>query len=138
MVRQRDGARTREIGIRMALGATTTDILTLVVGDAMKLTTVGVAAGVAAAPVALRLASASVFGVSPWNPLVLVGVAALLTAVCAAAAAIPAYRAARAGQLPPVRLRADMTIRLKADTTCVRGGLSIVRSVRLQPERRHS
>ena len=94
------GARTREIGIRVALGATTTDILTLVVGDAMKLTTVGVAAGVAAAPVALRLASASVFGVSPWNPLVLVGVAALLTAVCAAAAAIPAYRAARAGQLP--------------------------------------
>jgi putative ABC transport system permease protein len=97
------GARSREIGIRVALGATTGDILTLVVGDAMKLTIVGVAAGVVAAPVALRLASASVFGLSAWNPLLLVGVAVLLAAVCAAAAAIPAYRAARAGQLAALR-----------------------------------
>jgi hypothetical protein len=97
------GARSREIGIRVALGATTPDILTLVVGDAMKLTAVGVAAGVAASPVALRLASASVFGLSAWNPLALAGVAVLLTAVCAAAAAIPAYRAARAGRLVALR-----------------------------------
>jgi putative ABC transport system permease protein len=90
------GARAREIGIRMALGATTRDVVGMVVGDALKLAAIGGGAGIVVAPWALRVASATVFGVRPWSPVSIGAVALLLAMVCAAAAAIPAYRAARA------------------------------------------
>ena len=87
--------RTREIGIRMALGATSADIVSLIVGHAMRLTAIGVAVGVALAPVALRLASSLLFGVGPFNAATLLTVVVLLTAVSIAASIIPAVRAAR-------------------------------------------
>ncbi len=90
-------ARRREIGIRMALGATRRDVVGMVLGDTLKLTTMGLAIGCIATPIASRLASASVVGLSAWNPLALAAVAAALAGVCVAAAAIPAYRAARGG-----------------------------------------
>ena len=88
-------ARTHEIGIRVALGATPLDIVSLIVGHALVLTAIGVALGVLLAPMALRLASGLLFGVGPLNPATLVAVALLLTAVSITAAAIPAVRAAR-------------------------------------------
>jgi predicted permease len=88
-------ARAREIGIRIALGATRADVVRLVVGHAVRLAAVGVAIGVVCAPLALRLASGLLFGVSPFDPATLAGVAILLTLVAALAAAVPANRAAR-------------------------------------------
>ena len=90
-------ARAREIAIRMAIGATRGDVVALVVRDAMKLGAGGVAIGLAATPLAFRFLSASVYGVTPWNPVVAASVAIVLAVVCAAAAAIPASRAARGG-----------------------------------------
>jgi ABC-type antimicrobial peptide transport system permease subunit len=92
-------ARAREIGIRIALGATRLDILSMVVGDAMRLTGVGVTIGIAATPFAMRLAGASIAGAAVWRPAIAIGVAVLLATICAAAAAIPARRAARSAAL---------------------------------------
>jgi putative ABC transport system permease protein len=91
-------ARAREIAIRMALGASRSDIVSLVVGQAMTLTAVGVAVGLIATPLSLRLASGLLFGVSAFDPWTLGVVAAGVAAVSCCAAAIPAYRAARDGE----------------------------------------
>ena len=88
-------ARTREIGIRIALGATPVDIVSLIVGHAMTLTAIGVAIGVVFAPMALRLTSGLLFGVGPFDPTTLLAVAVLLAGVSMAASTIPAVRAAR-------------------------------------------
>jgi putative ABC transport system permease protein len=92
-------ARTREIGIRVALGAEPIDVVTLIVGHAMKLTAFGVAAGIVMAPMAAQLVGGVLFGASPIDPLNLFAVAALLGIVALAAAAIPAVRSARAASL---------------------------------------
>jgi ABC-type antimicrobial peptide transport system permease subunit len=88
-------ARTQEIRIRMALGATATDIVSLIVGHALTLTAIGIAIGVVLAPMALRLASGLLFGVTPFDPPTLLTVAGLLAAVSLSASTIPAVRAAR-------------------------------------------
>jgi putative ABC transport system permease protein len=88
-------ARTREIGIRMALGASSADIVWLIVGHAMTLPAIGGAIGVVLAPMALRLTSGLLFGVGPFDPATLVTVVALLTVVSIAASTIPAVRASR-------------------------------------------
>jgi putative ABC transport system permease protein len=88
-------ARTREIGIRIALGATSSDIVLLIVEHAMALTAVGVAIGMLLAPMALRLTGSLLFGVGPFDPVTLLTVAALLAAVSIVASTIPAVRAAR-------------------------------------------
>jgi putative ABC transport system permease protein len=95
-------ARTREIGIRIALGATPFDILSLIVGHAMALTAAGIAIGLVLAPMALRLTSGLLFGVGPFDPMTLLTVAALLAGVSIAASAVPA---ARAAQLASVSFR---------------------------------
>ena len=88
-------ARTREIGIRIALGATRFNIVSLIVCHAMVLTGAGVAIGIVLAPMALRLTSGLLFGVGPFDPVTLVTVAAVLGGVSIAASTIPAVRAAR-------------------------------------------
>jgi putative ABC transport system permease protein len=93
-------ARAREIAIRMALGAAEHDVVTLIVGDAMKLAAVGVAIGVTAVPLSFRLLNATVYGVAAWNPIVVVAVAVALALVCAIASAVPAWRAARISDMP--------------------------------------
>jgi putative ABC transport system permease protein len=90
-------ARTREIGIRIALGATSLDIGSLIVSHALTLTATGVALGVVLAPIALRLTSGLLFGVGPFDPATLLSVAALLAGVSIGASTIPAMRAARLG-----------------------------------------
>jgi putative ABC transport system permease protein len=88
-------ARSREIGIRMALGAGGGDVIRLIVGDAVRLAGVGAAIGLAVTPFAMAVASASVLGGGTWSVVTLGGVAVCLVVVAAAAAAVPARRAAR-------------------------------------------
>ena len=93
-------ARTREIGIRIALGATSFNIVSLIVEHAMVLTAVGVGIGIVLAPIVLRLTSGMLFGVRPFDPVTLVTVTAVMAGVSIAASTIPAVRAARLGSVP--------------------------------------
>ena len=92
--------RVREIGIRMALGASNADVLRLIVSDGMKPILLGVAIGFAAALALGRIVSSLVYGVRPTDPLTFAIVAALLLAVGLLATALPAYRAT---QVEPTR-----------------------------------
>jgi putative ABC transport system permease protein len=95
--------RGREIGIRMALGAARGDVLRMVLGQGMRVATVGAAAGIAIAFAAVRLMSGLLFGIKASDPLTFVGVTLLLGAVAAAACWIPARRAARVDPLVALR-----------------------------------
>jgi len=95
--------RTREMGLRVALGAQPGSIVRLVLADGAILTTWGVAAGVAGAAICARFLSSLLFGVRPLDPLVyLVGIV-LLTAVSLLAAYLPARRASRVDPLTALR-----------------------------------
>lgn len=87
--------RTREIGIRMALGAQVRDVLRLVVADGMKPTLIGVAIGIAGALALSKVVAKLIYGVSPTDPATLAAVALLLAAVAFFASIIPAYRATK-------------------------------------------
>lgn len=95
--------RTREIGIRMALGATLENVRKMVVIQGMRLASVGVVIGIAAALALTRLMAGLVYGVKTWDPLVFISVAVLLSAVSWFAAYMPARRASRVD--PMVSLR---------------------------------
>jgi len=98
-------ARTRELGIRRALGASTHAIVALVAGEALILSAVGIAAGLAASAAAARAIQAQLFGVTAANPVLLATCAAGLAAVALAASVGPARRAARVD--PSVTLRSE-------------------------------
>ena len=95
--------RTREIGVRVALGATRGQVLALMFRQAGTLTAIGIALGVAGALVLTRWMSSLLFGVSAANPLVYVAVSALLAAVAALAVAVPSSRATRVDPLHALR-----------------------------------
>jgi len=89
------GQRTHEIGIRMALGASTSDVLRIVLGEGMRIALVGVGVGIAAALGLTRLLTKIIYGVSASDPLTFTGVAILLTSVALLACYIPTRRAMR-------------------------------------------
>jgi predicted permease len=97
--------RVHEFGIRIALGARLRDVLSLVVGEGMRTLVVGVACGVALTLAGGRFVASLLYGVSPSDPLALAVVVVTLLAVGAAAALVPAWRAARVD--PVSALRAD-------------------------------
>lgn len=88
-------ARTREMGIRISLGADRASVVRLVMRNGLALTGAGAVLGVIAALVGTRFVSRFLIGVGPWDPLTLVGVPIALLAVAATAAFIPARRASR-------------------------------------------
>lgn len=96
-------SRTREIGIRLALGAQPRAILGMTVGDGLRLSAMGLAAGVGVALIASHGARGLLFEVSAADPLTFVAVGLLLTAVAATASYVPARRALRVA--PSVALR---------------------------------
>src|SRR5271155_1558042 len=89
------GQRTREIGIRMALGAQRRDVLKMVVKEGLSLTLTGVVIGLVAALALTRLLGSLLYGVSPTDPMALGSVAILFALVALAACYVPARRAVR-------------------------------------------
>jgi len=98
--------RTREIGVRMAMGAEMGDVRRMVLRQALALTGGGVVVGLLAAAGLTRLMAALLYGVSPMDPMTFGSVAAGLSTVALAASWIPARRAARVD--PVVALRAEI------------------------------
>jgi putative ABC transport system permease protein len=97
--------RTREIGVRVALGAKAGDVLMMFVGRGLRLAAVGVAVGLIAAAVLTRLMQSVLYGITPTDPTTFAAVGVGLLAVAALASWLPARRAARVD--PMVALRAE-------------------------------
>ena len=97
------GQRTREIGVRIALGAQRADVMRLVLTEGVRMALVGAAVGTVAALALMRLMAAQLFGVSAHDPLTFAGVAVLLVLVATAACYIPALRATRVDPMAAMR-----------------------------------
>jgi predicted permease len=97
--------QTRDIGIRLALGATAHDVRRLVLGEALRVVLIGAAIGLVAALAGSRLLASLLFGVRPVDPISFGGSSALLVAIGALAAYLPARRATRID--PANALRAE-------------------------------
>jgi len=97
--------RTREIGVRAALGASRAEIVSLVLGQGLRLTALGIVLGLAAATIATQALVTLLFGISRLDPVTYAGVIVLLALTAAVACAIPAWRAARVD--PATTLRTE-------------------------------
>ncbi len=97
--------RTREIGIRLALGAQTRQVMNMIIGQGLKLTLIGVGIGLFGAIALTRLMESLLFGVSATDPLTFAGVALLLSGVALLACYLPSRRATKVN--PMIALRCE-------------------------------
>jgi putative ABC transport system permease protein len=97
------GQRTKEIGVRMALGAQKLDVLRMVLKDGVRMTLVGIVLGVAGALGLTRLLRTMLYGVSSTDPLTFISVAALLGAIAMLACYVPARRAMKVDPMEALR-----------------------------------
>jgi len=97
------GQRTHEIGVRMALGAERHHVLSLILGQGLRMALAGVALGIVLAVSLTRLMSSQLYGVSARDPLTFAGVALVLIAVALIACWIPARRAMRVDPIVALR-----------------------------------
>jgi predicted permease len=95
--------RSREIGVRAALGASRGDIVSLVVRQGMRLAALGVVIGIAAAVIVTRALTTMLFGISRLDPVTYIGVVVLLGVTAAVACALPAWHATRVDPLTAIR-----------------------------------
>jgi len=95
--------RQREIGIRMALGANRTNVLSLVLRQGLATTVIGLVIGIAGAVGLTRLATSLLFEVKPTDPLTFGAVAAVITLVALAACVVPARRATKVDPIVALR-----------------------------------
>ncbi len=95
--------RRREVGVRVALGATTGDVIRVFVGDGVRLAALGLAAGAVLAAGAAGLVRSQLYGVSPADPVAFGGAALVLLAAALAASWLPARRAARVDPVEALR-----------------------------------
>src|SRR5215472_4836927 len=95
--------RTREIGIRMAVGAEQRAVMALVIKEGAKLSLAGVIIGLGSAFILMRLMKSLLFGVSPADPLTFVGISAFLCCVALLACYVPARRAMKIDPMSALR-----------------------------------
>jgi predicted permease len=95
--------RTPEIGVRMAFGATRGDVLRLILSNALTLTGIGAAIGLAGVVATAGLARGLVYGISPSDPGMVAGVTALLVVIALAGSLVPAWRATRVDPVQALR-----------------------------------
>ncbi len=98
------GQRTREIGLRLAMGAERGAVYRLILGEAGRLIALGIAVGVGAAILAARLMRTLLFDTAPWDAPTLLAVAVLLGAAAMLASFIPARRAASVNPIEALRV----------------------------------
>ena len=97
--------RVREFGVRIAMGAAASDVMRLVLGDAAKLTLIGLGVGLIAAATLTRYLTTLLYEVKPLDPVTFIAVPAVVIMTAALAVAAPAWRAARVD--PVVAFRAE-------------------------------
>jgi putative ABC transport system permease protein len=95
--------RTREIGIRMALGAQARDVVRMVIGQGSRLVMVGIGLGLATSLVATRALASQLYGIRPSDPITFAAITGLLAGVALLAAYIPARRAMRVDPMLALR-----------------------------------
>ncbi len=95
--------RARELGVRLALGATAGDVMRMVLAEAFALAAAGVALGIAGAVVTTRLMAALLFGVTPTDPVTFASIAGILMAIALAGSYVPARRATRVDPIATLR-----------------------------------
>jgi predicted permease len=96
--------RTREVGVRLALGAQPSELLTMIVGQAAKLAGIGIAIGVAAALPMAPLLDSQLYGIESFDPATFIAVPAALLIIAALAALVPARKAMRIDPLAALRI----------------------------------
>ena len=96
--------RTTEIGVRMAVGASLSDVFRLVISDGLKLAALGVVIGLGGALLMARSLTKLLYGVAPTDPVVLATTAVMLVAVATVASIVPAWRATRVDPMIALRM----------------------------------